>query len=140
MRLEVDGVRSSPPTAARRRSGRPLVVFLHGAGMDHSVWALQSRWFAHNGCARARGRFSRPWRSAGPPLTGIGALADWTARLIEAAGAERAVLVGHSMGALVALETAARHPQRVAEPGLDRRGGENAGASRSARRGKSQFA
>jgi pimeloyl-ACP methyl ester carboxylesterase len=38
--------------------------------------------------------------------------------LIEAAGAERAALVGHSMGALVALETAARHPAKVASLAL----------------------
>ena len=45
-------------------------------------------------------------------------MADWTARLIAAAGGERAALVGHSMGALVALETAARHPDRVARMAL----------------------
>ena len=28
----------------------PTVLFVHGAGNDHSVWALQSRYFAHHGC------------------------------------------------------------------------------------------
>lgn len=28
---------------------QPTIVFLHGAQNDHSVWALQSRWFAHHG-------------------------------------------------------------------------------------------
>jgi pimeloyl-ACP methyl ester carboxylesterase len=27
----------------------PTVIFLHGAGMDHTVWALQTRYFAHHG-------------------------------------------------------------------------------------------
>ena len=50
MRLEVDGRAVFAATGgARMRPGQPLVVFLHGAGMDHSVWALQSRWFAHHG-------------------------------------------------------------------------------------------
>ncbi|MGH6979646.1 MAG: alpha/beta fold hydrolase, partial [Stellaceae bacterium] len=40
-------------------------------------------------------------------------LADWTAALIEAAGIGKARLVGHSMGSLIALETAARHPGKV---------------------------
>src|SRR4051794_24216407 len=40
-------------------------------------------------------------------------MADWTAALLTAAGAARARLIGHSMGSLIALETAARHPQRV---------------------------
>jgi pimeloyl-ACP methyl ester carboxylesterase len=36
-------------------------------------------------------------------------MADWTARVIDAVGLESAALVGHSMGALVALDCAARH-------------------------------
>ena len=52
-------------------------------------------------------------RSAGPPLSSIAAMADWTAALIAAAGVRAARLVGHSMGSLVALETAARHPEKV---------------------------
>jgi len=40
-------------------------------------------------------------------------MADWTAALIEAAGAPKASLVGHSMGSLIALETSARHPDKV---------------------------
>lgn len=115
MRLEIDG-RSVLAGAGggAQESGQPLVIFLHGAGMDHSVWALQSRWFAHHGVRVLAVDLPGHGGSAGPPLTEIGALADWTARLIEAAGAERAALVGHSMGALVALETAARYPRRVA--------------------------
>ena len=40
-------------------------------------------------------------------------MADWTAALLDAAGAAKAWLVGHSMGSLIALETAARHPAQV---------------------------
>ena len=45
---------------------------------------------------------------------GMGAYADALAELLDAAGLERAVLVGHSMGGMVALQTAAAHPERVA--------------------------
>ena len=57
-------------------------------------------------------------RSAGAPLSSIAALADWTAALIDAAGVRSVRLVGHSMGSLVALETAARHPAKVTALGL----------------------
>ena len=115
MRFEIDGSSVFAATGgATHELSQPLIVFLHGAGMDHSVFALQSRWFAHNGARVLAVDFPGHGQSAGPPLAGVGALADWTARLIEAAGVERAFLVGHSMGALVALETAARHPRRVA--------------------------
>jgi pimeloyl-ACP methyl ester carboxylesterase len=115
MRLEIEQRSVFAATdGAASEPNQLLIVFLHGAGMDHSVWGLQSRWFAHRGQRVLAADFPGHGGSAGPALDDIGALADWTAKVIEAAGAERAALVGHSMGALVALETAARHPRLVA--------------------------
>jgi pimeloyl-ACP methyl ester carboxylesterase len=114
MKLEVDGRAVFSGTGGRAHEPNlPLVVFLHGAGMDHSVWALQTRWFSHHRFNALAVDLPGHGHSEGPALTEVGAMADWTARLITAAGAERATLVGHSMGALVALETAARDPDRV---------------------------
>jgi pimeloyl-ACP methyl ester carboxylesterase len=119
MRLEIDSRSVFAGTGGHEpESGRPLVVFLHGAGMDHSVWALQSRWFAHHGFAVLAVDWPGHGGSEGPPLSSVGAMADWTARLVAAAGAKRATLVGHSMGSLAALETAARHPGSVASLAL----------------------
>ena len=118
MRLDVDKRSVFAAGSGAGGHGQPVVLFLHGAGMDHSVWALQSRWFAHHGWRALAVDLPGHGRSEGPPLTEIGALADWTARFIAAAGAKSAALVGHSMGALVALETAARHPQLVARLAL----------------------
>jgi len=110
MRLTVGG-RSVLISGAR--TGRPLVVFLHGAGMDRSVWASQTRAFAGRGWDALAVDLPGHGGSAGPALGDIGALADWTLALLTAAEAERAALVGHSMGALIALEAAARAPERV---------------------------
>jgi pimeloyl-ACP methyl ester carboxylesterase len=95
-------------------AAQPAVVFIHGASQDHSCWALQSRWFAHHGHAVLAPDLPGHGRSGGAPLPSVEALADWIAALLDAAGIERATLVGHSMGALVALETAARHGKRAA--------------------------
>lgn len=92
---------------------KPALVLIHGAGMDHSVWALQTRWFAHHGRAVLAVDLPGHGRSEGPPLGSVEALADWAAALLDAAGAGQAALAGHSLGALVALECAARHPDRV---------------------------
>ena len=45
-------------------------------------------------------------------------MADWTAALIATTNARAVRLVGHSMGSLIALETAARHPQTITGLGL----------------------
>lgn len=94
-------------------SGKPTVVFVHGAANDHSVWALQSRYFAYHGWNALAVDLPGHGKSAGKPLTSVPDVAAWIVRLLDAAGAGKAVLVGHSMGSLVALETAARHPDRI---------------------------
>ena len=119
MRILVNGSDTFVATGGKDfDSSLPAIVFLHGAGMDHSVWALLARAFAHHGYAVLAPDFPGHGRSAGTPLTSVAGLADWTAALIDAAGAKAVRLVGHSMGSLVALETAARHPDKVTGLGL----------------------
>ena len=48
MQIVVDGAQAFAGTGGRDfDAALPLVVFLHGAGADHTVWALLARWFAH---------------------------------------------------------------------------------------------
>lgn len=119
MKLTVDGRAVFATTGgAEFDPGKPAIVFLHGAGFDRTAWRLQTRWFAHHGRAVLAVDFPAHGWSDGPALESIAAMADWTARLIEAAGLKQAALVGHSMGALVALDCAARHGDRVRALGL----------------------
>jgi pimeloyl-ACP methyl ester carboxylesterase len=114
MYLSVNGIETFIATGGRAFDpALPAIVMLHGAGFDHSSWALHSRWFAHHGHAVLAPDLPGHGRSSGAPLASIAELADWTAALIEKSGAPNAKLVGHSMGSLIALETAARHPAKV---------------------------
>src|SRR3984957_19403567 len=114
MQLTVNGVDTFIATGGREfDSSQPTIVLLHGAGFDHSTWALHSRWFAYHGYSVLAPDLPGHGRSAGQPLTTIADLADWTAALLDAAGAQQATLIGHSMGSLIALETAARHPDKI---------------------------
>lgn len=91
----------------------PAVIFVHGAGMDHTVWALQTRYFAHHGYSVLAVDLPGHGKSVGAPLASVEETGDWLAALVAAAGLREAALVGHSMGSLAALECAARHPERV---------------------------
>jgi pimeloyl-ACP methyl ester carboxylesterase len=114
MKLSVNGHEVFAATGGRDFDpSLPAVVFLHGAGFDHSAWALQTRWFAHHGFAVLAPDLPGHGRSQGPALKSIAEMADWTAALLASAGAAKAHLIGHSMGSLIALETAARHPEKV---------------------------
>lgn len=98
---------------SRPDPSRPAVVLIHGAGMDHSAWAWQSRALAQRGNAVLAIDLPGHGGSAGPALDSIAALSAWLVRLLDAAGLAAAALAGHSLGALVALDVAARFPQRV---------------------------
>lgn len=114
MLLSVNGAETFVATGGREFDpALSTVVLLHGAGFDHTTWALHSRWFAHHGYGVLAPDLPGHGRSSGAALATIADMADWTAALLEAAGATKARLVGHSMGSLIALETAARHPAKV---------------------------
>ena len=114
MILTVDGVETFATTGGKEFDPKlPLVVFLHGAGFDHSMWALFSRWFSHHGYSVLAPDLPGHGRSKGKLISSISGMADWVTRLIAASGATKAGLVGHSMGSLIALDLAARHPDKV---------------------------
>jgi pimeloyl-ACP methyl ester carboxylesterase len=91
----------------------PAAVFVHGAAFDHSVWQWQSRYLAHHGHAVLALDLPAHGRSPGGIRTSIEAMARWVAAFIDAAALERAALIGHSMGSLVALAAAIAHPERL---------------------------
>ena len=86
----------------------PCVVFVHGALNDHSVWTLAARWFAHHGHSVLAIDLPGHGRSGGPVLPDVESMADAVLTLLAQRGVQRAALVGHSMGSLIALETASR--------------------------------
>jgi pimeloyl-ACP methyl ester carboxylesterase len=94
-------------------AAQPTIVFLHGAQNDHSVWALQSRYFAWHGWNVLAPDLPGHGLSGGEALSTVEDMAGWLLALLDAAGARQALLVGHSMGSLIALETAHRAPERV---------------------------
>lgn len=94
------------------------VVFLHGSGLDHRSWALQTRWFAFHGYSVIAPDFPAHSLSEGDALDSIEAMADWLWLLLDEMGVEKCSLVGHSQGALVALEAAAKQTEKVSSISL----------------------
>ena len=119
MELTVKGKKAYAYTGGKMFDANlPTVVFCHGAQSDHSAWILQSRYLAHHGHGVLALDLPGHGRSEGPALARVEDLADWIEAVLDAAGVKQASVVGHSMGSLVALECAARHPARVARIAL----------------------
>ncbi len=94
-------------------AARPTVVFIHGVLNDHSVWILQSRYLAHHGFNVLAVDLPGHCRSGGDAPETVEQAADFVAALLDAAGVQRAALVGHSWGSLIALEAASRLGERI---------------------------
>ncbi len=110
MDLSVNGAAVFAHTGGQRFvDERPAVVLIHGSGFDHTSWRYQSRYLAHHGISVAAVDLPGHGRSEGPALRTVAAIADWTAGVIEALGVGSAVVAGHSLGGLVALDAGARH-------------------------------
>ena len=92
---------------------KPSVVFIHGAGFDHSVWTLFARHFSRHDWNVIALDLPGHGRSEGPVLESIEAMASWSIALIDTLGLNSVALVGHSMGSLITLETASRLGDRV---------------------------
>jgi pimeloyl-ACP methyl ester carboxylesterase len=112
MYTQVNGSKTFYSTGSGKHSaGGTGVVFIHGAGMDHTVWVMPGRHFARHGFNVVAPDLPGHGRSGGAPLASIDAMADWICDLVQTLDMENAIIVGHSMGSLVALNLAARHPQ-----------------------------
>lgn len=98
---------------SEHEAGRPAIAFVHGAGMDHTVWTPLARYFARHGYNVVNPDLPAHGRSRGAALTGVHDMAEWLVSLLGRLEQVRVDLVGHSMGSLVALDVAANHPERI---------------------------
>lgn len=94
-------------------AAKPTVVFIHGVLNDHSVWALQTRYMANHGWNVLAIDLPGHCRSGGDAPASVEQGADFIAALLDAVGVQRAALVGHSWGSLIAMEAAARLKDRI---------------------------
>ncbi len=109
MIVPVDGFDAHASTGGVALVGDdPVVLLIHGAGMDSTVWQQQTRSMAHRGFRAVAVDLPAHGRSSGEPLTSIETMADWVSRFVTAAGFGAVHLVGHSMGTFIALELASR--------------------------------
>lgn len=114
MEIERNGRRIFAGTGGRAfDAALPSVVLLHGAGLDHTIWALQARALAYHGRNVLALDLPGHGGSDGPPCASIAEMADWVLAAVTACGVTRFRLAGLSMGALVAYATAARGGDRV---------------------------
>ncbi len=114
MYVEVGGKKVFAATGGKPfDSKKPVVLFLHGSGFDHTIWGLHSRFFAFRQYSVLVPDLPGHTNSEGPPLGSIEDMADWLEAVTQAVDAKDISVVAHSQGCLVTLEFVSRHPARV---------------------------
>lgn len=112
MYTEVRGQKTYAATGGKAFDGSlPTVMFVHGSGLDHRSWALQTRWFAYNGYSVLAPDLPGHSLSAGEALTSIEDMGAWLAEFIRASGVSKVHAIGHSQGFLDVLELARQAPE-----------------------------
>ena len=114
MELVVRGAKTYAATGGKDFDpSLPTVLFIHGSGLDHRGWALQTRWFAFHGFSVLAPDLPAHSLSEGEALESIEDMGVWLNDFMEAASVKSAHVVGHSQGFLCALELAKNHPEKV---------------------------
>ena len=94
--------------------GPPSFLCLHGLVDDVSIWDRVAVPLGRLGRVVRMDQRGHGTSDAPPGPYPREALADDVVALLDGRGIDRAVLVGHSMGGIVAMTTALEHPERVA--------------------------
>ncbi len=91
---------------------KPTLVFIHGVLNDHSVWILQTRYFAHHGYNVLAVDLPGHGKSEGNCPKTVEEAAEFVLSLLAAMKIEKAALIGHSWGSLIALHAASIAAER----------------------------
>lgn len=104
---------AGPVPAFKAQGSGQALLFLHGIGGNRDMFDPQLDAFAAAGWRAIAWDAPGYGESAAPARFDWAHLADAVAVLLDHLAVERVVLVGHSMGGMIAQEVAARHPARL---------------------------
>ena len=114
MNIDVHGAKIYAYTGGKAfDAAKPTAIFIHGVLCDHSVWALQSRYMANHGWNVLAIDLPGHCKSGGKAPASVEEAATFIGQLMDAQGLEKAALIGHSWGSLIAMQTAAQLKERV---------------------------
>ena len=102
MKFKVNGEEVFASTGGRPfDKNKPLIIFIHGSGLTHMCWVLQTRYFAFHGYSVLALDLPGHGLSAGKSLASIEDMADWINDVIESVGYKNASNLGGIIGSKI---------------------------------------
>ena len=92
---------------------KPTILLLHGSGLTHIVWSFHEQFYAAQGFNVLSVDLPGHGNSEGPSLKSIEEISDWIKSLMKKLNIEKIIIIGHSQGALVGIDFAARYPELI---------------------------
>ena len=92
---------------------KEIIIFLHGSGLSHIVWALVEQFFSNKNFNVLSIDLPGHGNSEGPCLKTIEEIADWLEKVFVKLKLEKVILIGHSQGCLEMLEYSNKYKNRL---------------------------
>ena len=86
---------------------------MHGSGLSHIVWSFHEQFYSTQGFNVLSVDLPGHGNSEGPSLKSIEEISDWIKSLMKKLNIEKIIIIGHSQGALVGIDFAARYPELI---------------------------
>ena len=86
---------------------------MHGSGLSHIVWSFHEQFYSTQGFNVLSVDLPGHGNSEGPSLKSIEEISDWIKSLMKKLNIEKIIIIGHSQGALVGIDFAARYPNFI---------------------------
>jgi len=92
---------------------KPTILLMHGSGLSHIVWSFHEQFYSTQGFNVLSVDLPGHGNSEGPSLQSIEEISDWIKSLMTKLNIEKIIIIGHSQGALVGIDFAARYPKFI---------------------------
>ncbi len=92
---------------------KPTILLIHGSGLSHIVWSFHEQFYSTQGFNVLSVDLPGHGNSEGPSLKSIEEISDWIKSLMTKINIEKIIIIGHSQGALVGIDFAARYPKFI---------------------------
>ena len=92
---------------------KPTILLMHGSGLSHIVWSFHEQFYSTQGFNILSVDLPGHGNSEGPSLKSIEEISDWIKSLMTKLNIEKIIIIGHSQGALVGIDFAARYPKFI---------------------------
>ena len=92
---------------------KPTILLMHGSGLSHIVWSFHEQFYSTQGFNVLSVDLPGHGNSEGPSLQSIEEISDWIKSLMTKLNIEKIIIIGHSQGALVGIDFAARYPKLI---------------------------